>query len=72
MPVVVQQQCRKLRFLRICSSSARSSISFILAQRRIPTVSSVQKTVQIPQLLIDKVADVLVVHVVQIPRVLSV
>ena len=33
-------------------------------------VQTIQKTIEIPQLqLIDKVADVLVVHVVQVPQV---
>ena len=45
----------------------------VVAQRLIPMVLFVQQTTEIPQLqYIDKVADVLVVHVVQVSQVLSV
>ena len=42
----------------------------VVAQRQIPMVLTVQTTIAVPQLqLIDKVADVLGVHVVQVPQV---
>ena len=42
----------------------------VVAQRQFPMVLSVQTTIAVPQLqLIDKVADVLRVHVVQVPQV---
>merc|ERR1712107_706044 len=41
----------------------------VVAQRQIPMVQTVQKTIEIPQLqYIDKVVDVPVVQVVQVPR----
>merc|ERR1712122_408361 len=42
----------------------------VVAQRQIPMVQTVQKTIEIPQLqYIDKVVDVPVVQVVQVPQV---
>ena len=42
----------------------------VVAQRQFPMVLSVQTTIAVPHLqLIDKVADVLRVHVVQVPQV---
>ena len=42
----------------------------VVAHRQIPMVQAVLKTIEITQLqLSDKVADVLVVHVVQVPQV---
>ena len=53
---------------RSCSSS-RSSLP-VDTQRQIPMVLAVQMTISIPQLqLIDNSADVLVVHVGQVPQV---
>ena len=48
-------------------------VVFVVAQRRFPMVQTVQRNMEIPQLqFIDKVFDVSVVHVQQIPRVQSV
>merc|ERR1711945_20320 len=42
----------------------------VVAQRQIPMVQTVQKTIEIPQLqYVDKVVDVPVVQVVQVPQV---
>ena len=54
---------------RSCSSSWSPTLP-VGTQRQIPMVLAVQMTIEIPQLqLIDNVADVLVVHVVQVPQV---
>ena len=53
-----------------CCSSSRSLTLPVDTQRQIPMVLAVQTTIEVPQLqLIDNVADVLVVHVVQVPQV---
>ena len=66
--VLVQTVQYTWRF-RSCSSS-RSSTLPVDTQRQIPMVLAVQMTIYIPQLqLIDNVADVLVVHVGQVPQV---
>ena len=65
---VLVQTVQYWRF-RSCSSS-RSSTLPVDTQRQIPMVLAVQMTIYIPQLqLIDNVADVLVVHVGQVPQV---
>ena len=74
MPVVVNNRCLELdsvelQSFRSCSSS-RSSTLPVDTQRQILMVLAVQMTIEVPQLqLIDNVADVLVVHVVQVPQV---
>ena len=53
-----------------CSLLRKSLRSTLAAHRQIPMVQPVLKTIEITQLqLSDKVADVLVVHVVQVPQV---
>ena len=65
---VLVQTVQYWRF-RSCSSS-RSSSLFVVTQRQIPMVLAVQMTIEITQSqLIDNVAHVLVVHVVQVPQV---
>ena len=64
---VLVQTVQYWRF-RSCSSS-RWSLP-VVSQRQIPMVLAVQMTIFTPQLqLIDKVADVLFVHFVQVPQV---
>ena len=65
---VLVQTVQYWRF-RSCSSS-RSSALPVDTQRQIPMVLAAQMTISIPQLqLIDNAADVLVVHVGQVPQV---
>ena len=56
--------CRKLRTLRSCSSSKVVDI-YVFTQFLFPMVLFVQKTIEIPQLLVDTMADVLFMLVVQ-------
>ena len=56
--------CRKLRILRSCSSSKVVDIH-VFTQMLFPMVLIVQKTTEIPQLLVDTMADVPFVLVVQ-------
>ena len=65
---VLVQTVQYWRF-RSCSSSRSSSLP-VVTQRQIPMVLAVQMTIEITQSqLIDNVALVLVVHVVQVPQV---
>ena len=78
MPAVVNNRCLWSDSAENCGFSAVAALFkvvdiSVVAQRLIPMVLFVQQTTEIPQLqYIDKVADVLVVHVVQVSQVLSV
>ena len=73
MPVVVNNRCLELdsaeKLQRFRSYSSSMVVDFpVVAQRQIPMVLTAQKNIEILLLqLIDTVADVLFVHVVQIP-----
>ena len=58
----------KLWWFRSCSSSKVVDIP-VFTQRLISIFLTVQKTTEIPQLLVDTVADILVLLVVQVPQV---
>ena len=56
--------CSKLRILRNCSSSKVVDI-LVFTQLLFPMVLFVQKTIEVPQLLVDTMADVPFMLVVQ-------
>ena len=75
MPVVCNDRCRELQSAENCGFSAvaahhrRSSTSLSYRRGRFPWSSTVQQTIEIPQLLLYKVVDVPVWQVLRVPRV---